>query len=85
MIHQIEEPHLEYQRRRVEEQYRSHPTGCGGSFGEILAHELHTNGLTFRWLAEKWGIPVSAIGELIHDHCKRLEPLLEVKHDYSRG
>ncbi len=73
---------LETLRRRVEEQYADHPTGCGGDFGEILCWEIHSNGLTFIWLAEKWGIPVSVLGELILDHCKRLEPLLEVNHDY---
>jgi hypothetical protein len=31
----------------------------------------HT-GLTFKELAEKWGISVSFLGELIADHCKKL-------------
>lgn len=30
-------------------------------------------GLTFKELAQKWGISVSFLGELISDHCKRLE------------
>ena len=30
-------------------------------------------GLTFKELAEKWGISVSFLGELIADHCKKLE------------
>jgi len=30
-------------------------------------------GLTFRELAEKWGITVSFLGELIADHCRKLE------------
>ncbi len=42
-------------------------------FGEALCYELHTNGLHFVRLAEKWGIGVTALGELIYDHCKRLE------------
>ena len=29
-------------------------------------------GLTFRELAEKWGISVAFLGELIADHCKKL-------------
>jgi len=29
-------------------------------------------GLTFRELAEKWGITVAFLGELIADHCKKL-------------
>jgi len=39
--------------------------------------KTHNNGfctgLTFRELAEKWGISVSFLGELILDHCKKLE------------
>ena len=30
-------------------------------------------GLTFKELAEKWGISVSFLGELMSDHCKKLE------------
>ena len=30
-------------------------------------------GLTFKELAQKWGISVSFLGELILDHCQRLE------------
>ena len=30
-------------------------------------------GLTFKELARKWGISVSFLGELIADHCKKLE------------
>ena len=33
---------------------------------------FHT-GLTFKELAVKWGISISFLGELILDHCKRLE------------
>jgi hypothetical protein len=62
-------------RRIVEESYASHPTGCGNSFGEILCWEIHENGMTFEWLAKKWGISLSTLGELIWDHCKRLEEL----------
>lgn len=78
----IEETHLGYLRWMIEEQYDDHPTGCGGSFGELLCYELHTNGLTFMWLAEKWGISLSTLGELIWDHCKRLEELPKVDHEY---
>jgi len=28
-------------RETIEEQYESHPTRCGGSFGEILCYEIH--------------------------------------------
>lgn len=84
----IEEPFIESLRRWVAEQYQGVLLpgigGTSGDFGEILCHELHSgsdgNGLHFSALAEKWGIPVSILGELIWDHCRRLEPLLMVKH-----
>lgn len=66
-------------RRRIEEQYAS------GGFGELLCHEIHTKGLTFIWLAEKWGISLPTLGELIHDHCKRLQEDPVVNHDYKRA
>ena len=31
-----------------------------------------STGLTFKELANKWGISVSFLGELIADHCKKL-------------
>lgn len=70
-------------RRSIEEQYREHPTGCGNSFGELLCYEIHIGGLTFCWLAEKWGVSLPMLGELIWDHCKRLEQLPVVNHDYT--
>ena len=78
----IEESYLAFLRRRIEEQYEEMPTGSGGSFGELLCHEIHENGLTFKWLADKWGIGLAILGELIWDHCKRLEAGPEVNHDY---
>ena len=77
-------------RRVIEDRYAKHPTRCGGSFGELLCYELHTQpvnprmqgktysggfdtGLTFKELAQKWGISVTFLGELIADHCKKLE------------
>jgi hypothetical protein len=77
--------YIELLRQLIEEQYREHPTGCGGSFGELLCYEIHENGLTFSWLAKKWGISVTTLGELIYDHCKRLEELPVVNHDYVKG
>lgn len=81
---------LAWIREEIERQYIDHPTGCGGSFDELLCHELHhgarpgggDGGLTFRWLAEKWGIGLPTLGELIYDHCKRLEGP-SVNHDYA--
>jgi len=81
-----EESFLESSRRRVEEQYDGVRRGrkkVGGCFGTILCRELHNgHGLHFTALAEKWGIPVSLLGELIWDHCKRLEPQVQVNHKY---
>lgn len=79
---QQEEPHVERFRRLIEEQYLFRPTGTGCSFGEILCHEIHQNGLTFNWLAEKWGLSLPTLGELIWDHCKRLQNGPVVRHDY---
>ena len=66
-------------RTIIEERYEENPTGCGNSFDEILCYELHhgsdgvhKDGLTFRWLAEKWGISLPFLGDLISDHCKGL-------------
>ncbi|HUU29383.1 MAG TPA: hypothetical protein VM123_16390 [archaeon] len=77
-------------RKKIEDRYSKCPTGNGGSFGEILCYEIHTQpinprmmyktytdgymtGLTFKELAQKWGISVNFLGELIADHCKKLE------------
>lgn len=69
----IEEPRIERLRRLIEEHYLAHPTDCGGSFGEILCFEIHSAGLTFVELANKWGISLPTLGELVWDHCRRLE------------
>lgn len=74
--------HLDQLRLFVERSYDLHPTGCGNSFGELLCWELHSNGLTFTRLAEKWGVSLPTLGELIWDHCKRMEPWPEINHDY---
>ena len=81
----LEEAYIERCRRMIEEQYLDRPTGCGGSFGEILCHEIHTQGLTFVWLAEKWGVSLAMLGELIADHCRRLDALPSVNHSYRRS
>jgi len=81
--HEIEEPHIERLRRLIEEAYQDHHTGCGGSFGEILCHELHTKGLSFLHLAEKWGVSLPTLGELIWDHCRQLERAPAVDHSYT--
>jgi hypothetical protein len=38
-----EEPRIERLRRLIEEEYQERPTGCGGSFGEILCWKIHSN------------------------------------------
>lgn len=63
---------IEQFRDQIEHDYEKHPTGCGGSFGEILCYEIHQQGLTFKRLAKLWDIDVAFLGELIADHCKKL-------------
>ncbi len=76
----LTESYLTRLRRLIEEQYTDNPTGCGGSFGEILCWEIHENGMTFIWLTQKWGISLPALGELIRDHCYRLQDDPQVQH-----
>lgn len=81
-----EESHLVRLRRLIEDAYLPNPTGCGESFGELLCWEIHTNGQTFVLLAEKWGVSLPTLGELIWDHCKRLEKdpnVLTVRREWS--
>ena len=73
MIEQHEEDRISRYRRKIEEQYEDHPTGCGGSFGEILCYELHVGNLTFIELSRKWDISLPSLGELIYDHCCQLQ------------
>ena len=75
----MEQTYLSYLRREIVKQYKKHPTGCGGSFGELLCWEIHENDMTFIWLAEKWGISLPTLGELIKDHCDRLQEMPKVK------
>ena len=77
------ESHVDRFRRLIEEQYQAYPTGCGDSFGELLCWEIHSNGMTFKWLAQKWGISLPILGELIFDHCKRLEADPTVDHCFG--
>lgn len=81
---------IEKFRKHIEKIYQACPTGCGGSFEEILCYELHTQpvnprmksrtlsegyetGLTFDELAQKWGVSIAFLGEVIAEHCKRIE------------
>lgn len=74
------EPRIERLRRLIEEAYRLRPTSCGGSFGELLCYEIHERGMTFEWLARKWGVSLATLGDLISDHCHRLEEDPKVRH-----
>ena len=76
----IEESYLPMLRRDITEQYKKYPTGCGGSFGELLCWEMHSNEMTFIMLAKKWGISLPTLGALIKDHCDRLQELPKVNH-----
>jgi len=78
----MEEPHIQRLRRLIEDQYVEHKTGCGSSFGELLCWEIHTNGLTFEWLAQKWGVSLPTLGMLISDHCNQLQSDPKVNHGY---
>ena len=68
----MSKPRVRDFRQRIEREYAENPTGCGGSFGEILCRETHSNGETFVWLAKKWGVTLPFLGEVIADHCNRL-------------
>ncbi len=76
----MEESYLTMLRESIVKQYVSHPTGCGGSFGELLCWELHSNSVTFIMLSKKWGISLPTLGDLIKDHCDRLQVLPRVHH-----
>ena len=83
-----EEKIIEF-RKSIQQRYNSDSNNYNGGFDEILCYELHSQtvnqrmmvttfsgfhtGLTFKELAQKWGISVSFLGELIADHCKKLE------------
>ena len=73
-----EQNYLTELRKNIVNQYKEHPTGCGGSFGELLCWEFHSNGNTFISLAKKWGISLPTLGELIKDHCDRLQKMPKI-------
>lgn len=76
-----QESFIERCRRLIEEQYEAHPTGCGRSFDEILCYEIHERGMTFKWLAQKWGVSLPTLGEIIRDHCYQLQDDPTVRHN----
>ena len=80
-MNEVEESYLGMLRRAIVSAYVDRPTGCGASFGEILCWEIHENNMTFYWLAKKWGISLPTLGDLIADHCRRLEEMPCVRPD----
>lgn len=81
-------------REHIQYMYRGTPGNHPkGDFGEILCYEIHSQpdsgrphpGLTFKELAIKWNISVSFLGELIADHCKKLEPLEDWDGGFHRS
>ena len=44
-----------------------------GDFGELLCHNLHVRNMDFRQIAAEWNVSLAVLGELIADHCRRLE------------
>lgn len=78
----MREATIDRQRRDIEERYAAIELGSGtigGTFGEILCHELHQGddprpaGLHFGRLASKWNVSLHELGLLIADHCDKLE------------
>ena len=83
-------PKIKRFREHLETIYQAHPgeAKCFGEILCYEIHSEPINprmqcetmsngfctGLTFKELAAKWGITVTFLGELIADHCARLEP-----------
>jgi len=88
-IGRLEELRDEIERRYEHVQLGSGACGGVGAFGEILCHELHMGndpqpaGLHFAALAEKWGVDLPTLGDLIADHCRRL--VSDVEHLRSQA
>ncbi len=76
-----EQSYLSVIRQEIVEQYKNTKLNCIGDFGQILCYEIHSNGMTFIWLAEKWGISLPTLGELIKDHCDRLQETPKINFD----
>ncbi len=53
--------------------HEMHEQPVNPRMGVKTANDGFRTGLTFKELAQKWGISVSFLGELILDHCERLE------------
>jgi len=53
--------------------YEMHSQPINPRMNSKTGNDGFCTGLTFKELAHKWGISVSFLGELILDHCERLE------------
>lgn len=53
--------------------YELHSQPINPRMNSKTLNDGYNEGLTFKELANKWGISVSFLGELIADHCKKLE------------
>ena len=63
---------IETSRKWIIRAYGS-PVTDGDDFDTLLCNEIFQNGQTFSMLARKWNISLSVLGELIADHCRKLE------------
>jgi hypothetical protein len=52
--------------------YELHSQPINPRMDTFTCNEGRETGLTFKELAQKWGISTSFLGELISDHCKKL-------------
>ncbi len=53
--------------------YQGLKKGSEVGFDELLCWEIYENRQTLNTLAKKWNISLSCLGELIADHCRKLE------------
>lgn len=53
--------------------YELHSQPVNPRMGVQTSNSGHCTGLTFKELAAKWGISVTFLGQVIADHCKKLE------------
>ncbi len=53
--------------------YELHSQPVNGRMHTKTCTDGFSTGLTFKELAKKWGISVTFLGELIADHCRKLE------------
>jgi hypothetical protein len=52
--------------------YELHSQPVNPRMGSKTCNDGNETGLTFKELAQKWGINTSFLGQLVADHCKKL-------------